>query len=163
MANCSSAYGHIEIKMKGAREMAELINKTLKPVAYYTDVDLADPEDDEPNYFASRFWGIGRWAYEANCRNFWDWLKQGAEREKCLELFEKIKNKDFEIIFEFDDEEGGNAVLYEMVYRITHKAGEDRVEGVACEEHDYEYTPENLAKLGIYDGIESAKEACGYN
>ena len=161
MANISSAYGHIEIKMKGARELAELINKTLKPCEYYTSIDLESPEDDEPDYFCSRFWGCGRWSYEANCERFWDWLKQGAEEQKCEDLLEKIRQKDFEIILEFDDEEGGMGVLYEMTYVIKHKAGEDKVEGYIAEEEDYDYIPENLVELGLYDSIEDAQEACG--
>ena len=160
MANISSAYGHIEIKMKGARELAELINKTLKPCEYYTSIDLESPEDDEPDYFCSRFWGCGRWSFEANCERFWDWLKQGAE-EQCEDLLEKIKQKDFEIILEFDDQEGGMGVLYEMTYVIKHKAGEDKVEGYIAEEEEYDYTPENMVELGIYDNIEDAREACG--
>lgn len=161
MANCSNAYGHIEIKMEGARKLAELMNKALKPYAYNTDIDLDSPEDDEPNYFCSRFWGCGRWAYEANCRNFWEWLKNGVKEHHLEKEFEKIKNKDFEIVLEFNDEEGGFEVLYEMTYLIHHTAGKDEVRGEVAEEKNYDYTPENLAELGIYDNINDAKEACG--
>lgn len=148
MANYSNAYGHIEIKMEGARKLAELMNKALKPYAYNTDIDIESPEDDEPDYFSSRFWGIGRWTYEANCRNFWEWLKNGVKEHHLEKEFEEIKNKDFEIILEFNDEEGGCAVLYEMLYRITHKKGEDKTTNEICSETDYDYTPENLVELG---------------
>lgn len=161
MANCSSAYGHIEIKMDGAKEMAGLINNAITG-DYYTEIDVESPEEDKPDFLRARFWGIGRWAYEANCRYFWHWLKAGAQEDKrCAKLFEKIKAKDFEIIFDFSDEEGGCQVLYEMVYSITHKAGEDDVVGKVCECHDYEYTPENLCRLGVYENINDAREACG--
>lgn len=34
-------------------------------------------------------------------------------------------------------------------------------DGEIVEEKNYDYTPENLAELGIYDNINDAKEACG--
>lgn len=159
MANISSAYGQIEIKADEPKLVAELINKALRG-CYYTEINI-EHAYEEDGTFTAEFWGEGRWAYEANCRYFWNWLKSGAEEKKCQDLFEKIKAKDFEIVFDFTDDEGGCGVLYTMTYKITHKAGADEVVGSVCDCHDYEYNPQNLTMLGVFDNIYDAREACG--
>lgn len=171
MANISSAYGHIEITAKEPRKVAEAIDKILGPkrACYYTELDLNDIEEEKDGYLCTRFWGCGRWAFECNLNYFWDWCKnakdghkEDIDRKELAEAYEYLKSQDFELLFDFNDEEGGCQVLYEMIYWINHEAGKDAVYSGQRSVQEYEYSPENLVELGICESIDDAKEYCGY-
>lgn len=177
MANVSDAFGEIEIRVKAKTvdeekrligNMKKLFDEVMsgKGGAYYsTEIEEFDCELGDGGILdwvgRGKFRGLGRWAFEANCRYTYGWLKHGVEVHKELEpLFNELNNYDWSITYDFVDAEGGCGVLYEMVAVVNHKQGEDRADMSVQYVDDYEYTPENLVKLNFYDNIDNAKEAC---
>lgn len=169
MANCSDAYGDMVIKIKGETDeetvsllylFKEYWDKVMvKDCSYYAEIfDWHTEWEDEGLVGYGQFNGCGRWAFEANCRFTYDWLKQGVERYPELkEDWERLNAHDWSVEYFFKDEEGGCEVLYEMDYLVEHYAGEDKAHNSIVSEEDYDYTPENLVKLGFYDNIEDAR------
>ena len=173
MANCSNAYGEITLWVKGKDDndktrlvsnFKKLIDGVLLNCGYYTEIaGFSIGKEENEVMGVGDFYGCGRWSYEANCRYFYDWLKQGVESEKpeLKPLWEELNKHEWRVIFSFSDEEGGCEVLYEMVNEVWHKAGEDKAEYKIISENDYDYTAENLVRLGVYDCIEDAREVFG--
>lgn len=163
MANCSSAFGTVRVKAdnKILKELAKYVQDVLgyEQACYYTGVDEWDYEDGLASGF---FIGCGRWAFEANCKNTYEWLSHGAERsEELAKTWAELNKHDWTIEYEFTDEEGGCQVLYEMECAVHHKAGEEKADMEVISVENYDYTAENLVMLGVYDDIEEAKEQCG--
>ena len=174
MANISDAFGEIEIRVKAKdiKEQQRLIGNmkklfdevmSTKTADYATDIgqDFKIEVGDKYTEWVGHgeFQGYGRWAFEANCRYTYDWLKNGVERKPELKpLFDELNEHDWSITYDFSDSEGGCEVLYEMVYQVDHKAGEDSVVAEVKYEDDYDYNPENLVRLGFYDNLEDAEE-----
>lgn len=175
MANISSAYGTISFRAGKEQDGhivydKELTEKLIKvfnhelgegsKAVYGTGIGKETWKHEEGSdgvWDTATFYGTGRWAYEANIRYTYDWLKDTALKEEWAEL----NNCDWEILWDFNDEEAGCEVLYEMVAGIKHKAGEDKAEETIYSEDDYDYTPENLVKCGVYENLEDAYESMG--
>lgn len=173
MANISDAYGDFMLKIVG-KDMNETASlsalfkdywkKTMcDGCCYYTEVyDWQSDVEDGDLVWRGQFNGCGRWTFEANCRNTFDWLKQGAEKsDELRKAWEEINKHYWVVEYDFQDEEGGCGVLYTMGCYVEHQPNEDRALYSINYEDDYEYTPENLVELGFYGDIEDAKEACG--
>ena len=174
MANCSNTYGTIKISVGATneKEQKRLIKNffilfdnvmSSKTACYFTDVEHWDYDTDEDGICGTgNFIGCGRWAFEANCRYTYDWLKQGVEKfPKLQEMWDELNKYNWKINYDFTDEEGGCEVLYEMNCDIDHRAGEDKAYQSVRYVEDYDYNPENLVKLNIFDSIDDAKECLG--
>lgn len=180
MANISDAGGTITIKAKKdvAESLAYLIKCTqeLGDYSTYLDFDekkgIVDGDEVAENEYEFTFNGFGRWTYENNIENFYNWIKHDVyskdlesyyERNdidivELKNLFETIKDNDWEIEFDFTDAESGCAVLYQATCLLSHKAGEDKAEFTELECTGYDYTNENLIKLDFGGLVENDYE-----
>lgn len=187
MANISSSFGTltIEVKAENAKKEKELIykfkkyiNLTLGKVCYstYIEPNFKVYEGGDTDFTSTgiygqgSFLGVGRWSYEANVSRFYDWLKEDSvdndeynyhPTQEIKDLWAEINKHSWRITFDYTDEEGGNLVLYTKIEQVVHKAGEDKAEVLTLAEENYDYTPENLVDLDVYECIEDAREACG--
>ena len=173
MANISDAFGTITIWVGATepKEQQRLTNNfkkifdevmSGKTACYYTDISswTIDKDDDGNGIVGvGDFNGCGRWAFEANCRYTYDWLKQGVEnRPELKKLLDEINKYNWKISYEFADEEAGCEVLYEMNCDIDHRAGEDKAYQSIRYEEDFDYNAQNLVNLGFFDTLEEAEE-----
>jgi len=178
MANISSANGTITIEIAG-RDEKKLLNDFKRyidlalandNVCYSTVLDpvnfeIGEGGDEEIGnkfYAEDTFYGAGRWVYETNIELCYKWLEASKDdNEETKKLWAELNKHNWRLTFDFVDEEGGNQVLYEAVAEVIHKANEDKAEVNFCSREDYDYTPENLVDLGVYETLEGAQEACG--
>lgn len=180
MANISDASGTITIKAKRdiAQSLACLIKYTqeLGDYSTYLDFDakkgIVDGDEVAENEYEYTFNGFGRWTYENNIENFYNWIKNdvysngledyykrnGIDIVELKNLFETIKDNDWEIEFDITDAESGCAVLYQATCLLSHKAGEDKAEFTELECTEYDYTNENLIKLDFGGLVEDDYE-----
>lgn len=171
MANISSAFGTITIKVEGGRpdiieDFTYLFGEVLGGGWYYTATNDWEYDGNEAT---ATFDGCGRWTYQTNAEMTYEWIKNGIPRVKdetiraeLQSIWDELNQLDWSINYEFVDEECGNGVLYEQDCYVEHKAGEDEARYNEGNFTSYDYTPENLVELGFQDSIEEAKEYLGW-
>lgn len=173
MANVSEAFGNINFVIYAdskdeERRLLALFKEYWKQVmfdgcAYFTELmscEVRNAEDDTEHLkLYCDFNGAGRWAYASNCSMTYEWLKDGAQKNiKLYEVWEKLNEHWWAIEYDFTDFEGGCDVLYTQSCYVEHEAGAQEARYAINDVQDYEVTPENLVKLGIYENIEDAIE-----
>lgn len=162
MANISSAFGTITITAEGkAKKLEWLIKETIGTAYYYTE--LGDLEGDKDK-LEGNFCGCGRWAFTTNCEMFYEWIKhdvENSDRQEVKEVWEELNDSDWEVMFDFKDEEGGMGVLYTAVCSVKHTKGSNTTEYNVYEIKDYDYAPENLVDLGVCENLSDAYEYMG--
>lgn len=170
MANCSDAYG--TITLKGSRltkeALIEVIHSTQAQDCYFTDFDkknaMKKAAEEETTF---DFCGCGRWSYHLNIENMFEWIEhdikidyiKAEDKQIVKDAWNYLKNEDWEIIFDYKDEECGLDVLYEEESKIVHKAGANKADVIVLNDAIYEHTPENLMKLGYTAGAEYLEES----
>lgn len=170
MANLSSAFGQITIKAKSIEAIKNLIilqNEFEKTSCYETNLNSFHLNENELNkqikehsiqtgddYFIYKddFTATGLWSFESNVRWFLDSLEfSDADSEQTRQLKEKCQNEFYEIHFDINDEEFGCQFIQSAVAIIDYdpiKKEKDYTYDVTT---DYDYTVDNLIKLGFYD------------
>ena len=170
MANLSSAFGQITIKAKSIEAIKNLIilqNEFEKTSCYETNLNSFHLTENELNkqikehsiqtgddYFIYNddFTATGLWSFESNVRWFLDSLEfSDADSEQTRQLKEKCQNEFYEIHFDINDEESGCQFIQSAVAIIDYdpiKKEKDYTYDVTT---DYDYTVDNLIKLGFYD------------
>ena len=170
MANLSSAFGQITIKAKSIEAIKNLIilqNEFEKTSCYETNLNSFHLTENELNkqikehsiqtgddYFIYKddFTATGLWSFESNVRWFLDSLEfSDADSEQTRQLKEKCQNEFYEIHFDINDEESGCQFIQSAVAIIDYdpiKKEKDYTYDVTT---DYDYTVDNLIKLGFYD------------
>lgn len=170
MANLSSAFGQITIKAKSIEAIKNLIilqKEFEKTSCYETNLDSfklnnhqleKDIKDNAlhtgDNYFIynDNFTASGRWSFESNVSWFLDSLEfEDNDSEEIRKLKEKCKKETYEIQFDINDEEGGCQFIETAIASIDYDPEKDLKNytyDVTC---NYDYTIENLIKLGFYD------------
>ena len=163
MANCSESYGTITFKSNKEvnKALAEVIYATNHSASYYTDFDLKSALKDiaTENEPTIAFWGCGRWTYSLNVEMLYEWMKHDMEndyidaedKEKIKAYWKLIQDSDWELVFKYKDQENGLEVLYEATEIMSHRAGADETTVKELESTTYDYTVENLRKLGYDD------------
>jgi len=141
MANESMASGTITLNGEWTPEMMKIINDYLKVTGEWHWYIKTDGFIDDNK--TADFEGNGRWAFSVNLEDLFD--KDNRFNPK---LYSLMKEHNSSIIFDYKDIESGNEVLTEA--SITLKSTGDRFD-VSFDKYDeYEWTAENLNKLG-YD------------
>ena len=170
MANLSSAFGQITIKAKSIEAIKNLIilqNEFEKTSCYETNLNSFHLNENELNkqikehsiqtgddYFIYKddFTATGLWSFESNVRWFLDSLEfSDADSEQTRQLKEKCQNEFYEIHFDINVEEYGCHFIQSAVAIIDYdpiKKEKDYTYDVTT---DYDYTVDNLIKLGFYD------------
>lgn len=170
MANLSSAFGQITIKAKSIKAIENLIilqkefektscyetnlnsfylnknelNKQIKEHSIQTDNDYFIYKDD--------FTATGRWTFQSNVRWFLDSLEfSDTDSEQIKQLKEKCQNEFYKIHFDINDEESGCQFIVSAVATINYDPITKEQDYTYDIITDYDYTVENLIKLGFYD------------
>lgn len=170
MANISSAFGDITIEVEGEKALKDftyLFDKVLgiENACYYTATNGWKYQDGEAN---ATFDGCGRWVYENNAEMTYEWIKNGIEalkdedeKKQLQEIWASLNEKDWQIIYDFSDEECGCECLYQMECMVEHKAYDSEASYSVISHTYYDYTPDNLVELGYCDSLEEAKDYMG--
>ena len=168
MANLSSAFGQITIKAKSIEAIKNLIilqNEFEKTSCYETNLNSFHLNElnkqikehsiqtgDDYFIYKDDFTATGLWSFESNVRWFLDSLEfSDADSEQTRQLKEKCQNEFYEIHFDINDEESGCQFIQSAVAIIDYdpiKKEKDYTYDVTT---DYDYTVDNLIKLGFYD------------
>ena len=170
MANLSSAFGQITIKAKSIKAIENLIilqkefektscyetnlnsfylnenelNKQIKEHSIQTDNDCFIYKDD--------FTETGRWTFQSNVRWFLDSFEfSDTDSEQIKQLKEKCQNEFYKIHFDINDEESGCQFIVSAVATINYDPITKEQDYTYDIITDYDYTVENLIKLGFYD------------
>lgn len=170
MANLSSAFGQITIKAKSIEAIKNLIilqREFEKTSCYETNLNSFYLNENELNkqikehsiqtgddYFVYKddFTATGRWSFESNVRWFLDSLEfSDADSEQTRQLKEKCQNEFYEIHFDINDEESGCQFIQSAVATINYDPIEKEKDYTYDVTTDYDYTIDNLIKLGFYD------------
>jgi len=167
MANISTAYGKVFLKAKtedDLRFLYEMIVKYATHFWYLTELFeeydskmVYNYEEDGPLCFESSFDGSGRWEYGNNIKSFYRWLSdEMTDNEKV-----RFKGMWFEMEFDYSEEEPGCQILCDVSKAlVTHESGSDVTFYDAGWGTNYDYTANNLMKLGFYDYAWDLNEDC---
>lgn len=169
MANTSNAFGKITIKAKSLEAIRDLIilqEEFERNSQYETELksfwlnehelerdikQYAKPTDDNCFIYEDNFTASGRWSFDSNIRWFLDSLEfEDDDSEEIRKLKEKCQKEYYEIEFDISDEESGAQFIYTAIASIHYDPEQDLKNytyDVTCE---YDYTVENLIKLGFY-------------
>lgn len=151
MANMSDAYGMFIIKsndLETSKDVYVAMKRGLanKEAAYRTDFEKCEREEEGTD-ITSPFNGVGRWAYSRNIEYMYNWIKTQSERDNELkQVFDRIKDKDWSVKFEYYDAESGSQFVYYAEDEVVHKAGEDAVTLNQIMHKEYEWNKETLEK-----------------
>lgn len=170
MANLSSAFGQITIKARSIEAIKNLIilqKEFEKTSCYETNLNSFYLNENEfnkqikehsiqtgDNYFVYKddFTATGRWSFESNVRWFLDSLEFSDEdSEQTKQLKEKCQNEFYEISFDINDEESGCQFIQSAVATIDYDPIEKEKDYTYDITTDYDYTVDNLIKLGFYN------------
>lgn len=166
MANISSAYGTLYLNASTLRQCGKEFARFIGSFNNPDEVDFTKEycvndwritgeqileARQKKQDLLIRFAGCGRWTFEANIRNWGiaDAIFDADINKRGRALADKIARKKLKIIMDFTDEEGGCMELYEMGVLIKGNG-----ESIGYEElywDEYDYTAENLVRLGFYD------------
>lgn len=169
MANISSAFGTVTFIVKGGEQEARYVADTIMGAAskWYYGMQVAgeDPHDikiaDGMTSISMDFDGSGRWGFENNVSYLPSWLSEGKGSLNKQDL-SRLKNMEFQILFDYVDDEPGNQILYKKKEHLCHTAGTPLKDMTLTEDslEEYEYTAKNLVDLIGYD-LEDAQERAG--
>ena len=169
MANLSNADGTITIKAKSTNAIYNLLlaqNYVESEYEYQTQIiasksdSLKLKSDIEKNSFTNKdgltvfsdsFYGIGRWSFENNVNWFMDCLElNSSDPDDIKEAKLNAQNQYYRIEFEIKDEEPGCQILYEATATIEYNP-ETKKSNISYDIiQEYDYSRENLIKLGFY-------------
>ena len=170
MANLSSAFGQITIKAKSIEAIKNLIilqKEFEKNSCYETNlnsfylnehqlekdiIENAIQTGDDYFIYNDDFTATGRWSFESNVRWFLDSLEISDEdSEQIKQLKEKCQNEFYEISFDINDEESGCQFIQSAVATIDYDPITKERDYTYDVTTNYDYTVDNLIKLGFYD------------
>lgn len=170
MANLSSAFGQITIKAKSIEAIKNLIilqEEFEKTSCYETNLNSFCLNDQElekdivenaiqtgDNYFIyeDNFNATGRWSFESNVSWFLDSIEfEDNDSEEIRKLKEKCQKEEYEIQFDINDEEGGCQFICTAIASIDYDPSQNLKDYTYDVTADYDYTVENLIKLGFYN------------
>lgn len=170
MANISSAFGQIIIKAKSLEAIKNLIilQEEFERNAYYEKnlnsfdlneyqlekdiVENAIQTSDGYFIYEDNFNASGRWSFESNVQWFLDSLEFSDEdSEEIKKLKEKCQKEEYAIQFDINDEESGSQFIVSAFATIDYDPKNDIKDYTYDVIADYDYTVENLIKLGFYD------------
>ena len=163
MANLSSAFGTFKLCGTWTEEMIKNINALKKEWAewdYWTCIS-DDFNNDQLN---STFSACGRWAYNHNLESLGAWTKLNKNAEilnAYNTLCDDMEKSSAYIEIGYTDEESGCEVLYTATAKISAIDGEFLYE--ETEYMEYDYNPENLIKLEVYEDIDNLLESKCFN
>lgn len=169
MANLSNADGTITIKAKSTNAIYNLLlaqNHVESEYEYQTQITASKSDslklksDIEKNSFTNKdgltvfsdsFYGIGRWSFENNVNWFMDCLElNSSDPDDIKEAKLNAQNQYYRIEFEIKDEEPGCQILYEATATIEYNP-ETKKSNISYDIiQEYDYSRENLIKLGFY-------------
>lgn len=169
MANLSNADGTITIKAKSTNAIYNLLlaqNYVESEYEYQTQITASKSDslklksDIEKNSFTNKdgltafsdsFYGIGRWSFENNVNWFMDCLElNSSDPDDIKEAKLNAQNQYYRIEFEIKDEEPGCQILYEATATIEYNP-ETKKSNISYDIiQEYDYSRENLIKLGFY-------------
>lgn len=169
MANLSNADGTITIKAKSTNAIYNLLlaqNHVESKYEYQTQITASKSDslklksDIEKNSFTNKdgltvfsdsFYGIGRWSFENNVNWFMDCLElNSSDPDDIKEAKLNAQNQYYRIEFEIKDEEPGCQILYEATATIEYNP-ETKKSNISYDIiQEYDYSRENLIKLGFY-------------
>ena len=170
MANISSAFGQIIIKAKSLEAIKNLIilQEEFERNAHYETnlnsfdlneyqlekdiVENAIQTSDGYFIYEDNFNASGRWSFESNVQWFLDSLEFSDEdSEEIKKLKEKCQKEEYAIQFDINDEESGSQFIVSAFATIDYDPKNDIKDYTYDVIADYDYTVENLIKLGFYD------------
>lgn len=176
MANMSDATGTIMIEANSFDVLEEL-KKCLEIASHWDygticwgldDKEVIDEvnessveemnEGDLRYYIIYKFEGAGRWNYSNNIQSFIKWL----DDEKDKFNSQLLRNSNFDITFEYIDQEPGVGFITEGKKRLTHQAGDLDVFCDTLYEIDHDYTLVNKAKYTGCDLVDAMKDEFVY-
>lgn len=166
----SNAFGQITIKAKSLEAIKNLIilqKEFEKSSCYETNLDSfklnnhqleKDIKDNalhtDNNYFIydDNFNATGRWSFESNVSCFLDSLEfEDNDSEEIKKLKKQCQKEKYEIQFDINDEENGCQFIVSAIASINYDPEKDIKNYTYDVTADYDYTVENLIKLGFYD------------
>ncbi len=170
MANISSAFRQIIIKAKSLEAIKNLIilqKEFEKTSEYETNLNSFDLNEyqlkkdifenviqtsDDHFIYEDNFNAYGRWSFESNVRCFLDSLEfEDNDSEEIRKLKEQCQKEKYEIQFDINDEESGCQFICTAIASIHYDPEKDIKDYTYDVTTDYDYTVENLIKLGFYD------------
>ena len=170
MANLSNAFGQITIKAKSIEAIKNLIilQKEFEKYSHYeTNLNSFNLNENQlekdivenviqtgDNYFIyeDNFNATGRWSFESNVSWFLNSLEFSKnDSEEIKKLKEKCQKETYEIDFEINDEEPGCQFIVSAIASIDYDPSQNLKNYTYDITADYDYTVENLIKLGFYD------------
>lgn len=170
MANISSAFGQIIIKAKSLEAIKNLIilQENFERTSHYETnlnsfdlneyqlekdiVENAIQTSDGYFIYEDNFNASGRWSFESNVRWFLDSLEfEDNDSEEIKKLKEQCQKEKYEIQFDINDEESGCQFIVSAFATIDYDPKNDIKDYTYDVIADYDYTVENLVKLGFYD------------
>ena len=173
MANISSAFGQITIKAKSTEAIKNLIilQEEFERTSHYEtnlnsfdlneyqlEKDIVDntiQTSDDYFIYEDNFNASGQWSFESNVRWFLDSLEFSDEdSEEIKKLKEQCQKEKYEIQFDINDEESGCQFICTAIASIHYDPEKDIKDYTYDVIADYDYTVENLIKLGFYDESE---------
>lgn len=125
MANCSSAWGAIEI-FADSEETMKLIIKSFEKCEYCEyntclggkDYYRLNGDTEFPYRLGTSFSGTGRWAYQDNIARHFIWCVN--EKNLTEDEIKKLENANFYLVYDYTDYECGCEVFYRAIDQLVH-------------------------------------------
>lgn len=128
MANCSTAWGEIEI-CADSEETMKLIIKSFEECEYCEHNTCLGSKDyykfngdtEFPYRLSTSFDGTGRGAFQENIIRHFTWCVNGKDLTE--DEIKKLENSNFYIVYDYTDYECGCEVFYRAVDQLVHLKG----------------------------------------
>ncbi|WP_018142369.1 hypothetical protein [Alloscardovia criceti] len=149
MPNLSNATGTITITAENetiARTFFNAYDHIASNWDYGTYIDSNDQTIDRTDNqysISASFTGAGRWAYSENIPWTFTIITDEKYHDKLIEEeLTILKNSTISVLYDFEDFEAGQELLYTQTVKTTYNKGEITTE--VLENTDLDYTLENL-------------------
>ena len=164
MANCSDVFGKMTLEGEWTPSMITNLNIIIGEwrIWYFNiKMDVFKPVTREVRFTAN-----GYWSFDVNLGKIAEWtlntdneFVRAAYIGLCSEMITRTDEfgvSDSKIVVEFIEEEGGCRLLREACAEIICTAGKG-LRGITINSENYEYTKENIVKLGFCSSEDDVK------
>ena len=165
MANESSAFGDITVKantFEQAKRIIELINSFTDQLRYYTCFNTESISSHKEGEAKCSFYAEGRWDFSSNIESMGESIKNSSKTSEDKEIIKELEGYQFDLTFDYTDEERGESFLCQAVVSLTHNANTPLEKMIynRLQHQSFDYTVENLCEKCGYDE-DYARELCG--
>jgi len=158
MANCSDVCGKMVLEGEWTTSMIRNLNIVKSEWGiWHFSIKVDDFEETDKEV---KFSAYGFWSFDANLERIGEWTLgtvrddiRKAYFDLCDEMASRINEvgvSDTRIALAFTEEEGGCGILREASAEIVCISGRG-LRGITVSNEIYDYTKENLFKLGLRD------------